>query len=361
MCLDCEHVLVGQVAVTLLSEASRRAHNRAHQHVLSLQSAVLSSRMGPEQVRGLAFGQDWLSDGGRGDAGSCCYWMDQLPDESDGGVLCVLPSMAGLEEDIRLVGKAVPRLRTRCRDPPCTVHVLCCAAGIRYPQLQMQAGCTGINSNRIYSPAKQVLDHDPQGTFLKKWVPELETVPDKYLAEPHTMPLDVQHECGCVIGEVYPAPIVDHKEAYSHARSRLASIKSKTATKQEAAEVHRIQYHIDLLTLSRLWQVYEKHGSRKRPSGSEGPATAKKSKRGSKVTVVSVASSGRAGCQICGELIERGAVRLGLPYQFRGNTSYKWVHSTSACFASVKVVNGVSELDGFDTLTQLQQDLLKSL
>ena len=40
-------------------------------------------------------GKTGLSDGGRGDAGSCCYWMDQLPDESDGGVLCVLPAMAG--------------------------------------------------------------------------------------------------------------------------------------------------------------------------------------------------------------------------------------------------------------------------
>ena len=45
--------------------------------------------------------------------------------------------------------------------------------GIHLSQLQMQAGITGINAIRVYSPAKQFLDHDPDGNFVKKWVPEL--------------------------------------------------------------------------------------------------------------------------------------------------------------------------------------------
>ena len=45
--------------------------------------------------------------------------------------------------------------------------------GIHLSQLQMQAGITGINAIRVYSPAKQFLDHDPEGNFVKKWVPEL--------------------------------------------------------------------------------------------------------------------------------------------------------------------------------------------
>jgi deoxyribodipyrimidine photo-lyase len=66
---------------------------------------------------------------------------------------------------------------------------------------------------RLYNPMTQQKNYDPTGAYVRRYVPELANVPDKYLAEPWTMPVDLQTEVGCSIGTDYPAPIVDHKQA----------------------------------------------------------------------------------------------------------------------------------------------------
>ena len=73
---------------------------------------------------------------------------------------------------------------------------------------------------RIYNPARQQERHDPDGAYVRRHVPELGDVPDEYLAEPWTMPEDVQRDAGCVIGTDYPAPIVDHRQARERALTR---------------------------------------------------------------------------------------------------------------------------------------------
>ena len=74
--------------------------------------------------------------------------------------------------------------------------------GIHYPQVQMQACITGINSIRIYNPIKQGIDHDPNGVFIKKWIPELEEI------EPQII-----HNLWKKFPEnlKYPESIVEHK------------------------------------------------------------------------------------------------------------------------------------------------------
>merc|ERR1719454_688568 len=104
--------------------------------------------------------------------------------------------------------------------------------GIHYPQFQMQSGTTGINANRIYSPSKQALDHSGADfSFIRRWVPELQRVPNQYMANPETMPCDVQLSSGCILGNDYPPPIVDHAQAYRFALSELAKIKAQAETK----------------------------------------------------------------------------------------------------------------------------------
>lgn len=73
---------------------------------------------------------------------------------------------------------------------------------------------------RILSPARQQARFDPQGEYVRRYVPELRDVPDKYLAVPGDMSDSVQREAGCVIGEDYPAPMVDHAAARREALDR---------------------------------------------------------------------------------------------------------------------------------------------
>ncbi|MCX7616722.1 deoxyribodipyrimidine photo-lyase [Tepidiforma sp.] len=70
---------------------------------------------------------------------------------------------------------------------------------------------------RIFNPVLQAKKFDPEGVYLRRWLPELCRVPDRYLHEPWTMPLQVQQAAGCVIGRDYPAPIVDHAAARDRA------------------------------------------------------------------------------------------------------------------------------------------------
>lgn len=63
---------------------------------------------------------------------------------------------------------------------------------------------------RVFNPVLQGQKFDPHGTFVRQWLPTLNAVPDKFIHAPWEMPSTLQNTIGCVIGQHYPAPIVQH-------------------------------------------------------------------------------------------------------------------------------------------------------
>lgn len=125
--------------------------------------------------------------------------------------------------------------------------------GIHWTQSQMQSGETGINTLRIYSPVKQGRDHDVDGHFIRRWVPELEHLTGNALHEPW------KHGGT----ENYPDPIVDHATATKAARDAIWAIRRTPEAKVEAED------------------VMLRHGSRRRPRSKtrgKGKSNAKKAK-----------------------------------------------------------------------------------
>lgn len=108
--------------------------------------------------------------------------------------------------------------------------------GIHYSQVQMQSGTTGINSIRIYNPIKQGVDHDPEGVFIRRWIPELADMDQNYIHTPWKNPSAMNG---------YPAPIVEEKSARKAAAERLYALRKD-------------QSHRDIARA-----IVSKHGSRK--------------------------------------------------------------------------------------------------
>lgn len=74
-------------------------------------------------------------------------------------------------------------------------------------------GTDAMRGYRIFNPVLQSKKFDPDGTYIRQYVPELKTVVQKWVHEPHLMTPDEQVRSGCRIGVDYPAPLVDHRQA----------------------------------------------------------------------------------------------------------------------------------------------------
>jgi deoxyribodipyrimidine photo-lyase len=126
--------------------------------------------------------------------------------------------------------------------------------GIHWPQVQMQAGQTGINTPRMYNPVKQSMDQDKDGIFMRQWLPELANLPIAFLHEPWRMTSADQLMHGVVLGENYPVRIIEHEHAAREAKARITLVRQQSAFKTEAKT------------------VYIKHGSRKRTLRDDNPS-----------------------------------------------------------------------------------------
>ncbi len=78
---------------------------------------------------------------------------------------------------------------------------------------------------RIFNPVTQGEKFDADGDYVRRWVPEVAKLPDKYLHSPWTAPAEIAAKAGVVLGETYPHPIVDHAKARARALAALAEIR----------------------------------------------------------------------------------------------------------------------------------------
>ncbi len=78
---------------------------------------------------------------------------------------------------------------------------------------------------RIFNPVMQGENFDPAGEYVKRWVPELRSLPTKWIHHPWDAPADMLSTANIKLGETYSLPIVDHREARARALAAIEVVK----------------------------------------------------------------------------------------------------------------------------------------
>ena len=142
----------------------------------------------------------WSPDdeGGRAPGGASKYWLQR--------------SLAVLSESIKACGA-----RLVIRVAPTAREVLQAVIN--------ECGADAAPYFRIFSPASQGVKFDPNGDYVRTWVPELEKLDAKWIREPGRAPSELLSAAGVVLGKTYPKPIVDHAQTRIRALEAFAAIK----------------------------------------------------------------------------------------------------------------------------------------
>ena len=77
---------------------------------------------------------------------------------------------------------------------------------------------------RVFNPTTQSIKFDPDGAYIRKWIPELASLPTRFIHEPASAPLDVLVNAEVALGRDYPLPIVDHAAARLRALALYKSV-----------------------------------------------------------------------------------------------------------------------------------------
>jgi deoxyribodipyrimidine photo-lyase len=104
-------------------------------------------------------------------------------------------------------------------------------AGSNASQWQWVAGCGADAAPffRIFNPVTQGEKFDPDGAYVRTWVPEIAALPDRFLHKPWEAPAEVLKQAGVTLGESYPRPLVDHKAARQAALAAFEEVKKGAA------------------------------------------------------------------------------------------------------------------------------------
>ncbi len=107
------------------------------------------------------------------------------------------------------------------------------ASNIQNWQWVAGSGADAAPYFRIFNPVIQGEKFDPAGRYVRRWVPELRALPDRWLHAPWTAPSAVLAEAGVRLGHTYPRPIVDHQAARARALEALQSISARAQDEEE--------------------------------------------------------------------------------------------------------------------------------
>lgn len=132
--------------------------------------------------------------------------------------MCISYGVYGLHLDWRVLGREMAKMFFDYEP------------GIHWSQVQMQAGVVGINTIRVYSPEKQLLDQDPDCRFVREWISELSEFSSDEIKNYNNLLADLGS---------YPHPIVDFKSQSAEMKKRIYGIKNGTENRRHKEEVFR--------------------------------------------------------------------------------------------------------------------------